>query len=147
MKDSGAGVPARTRSVEVCLWCGWAILVEGLLYVFYRGHDARFHWLMHFLVGASTASALMALYVVRARRPVHLPLVWIAAGHLLAMAPDFAFAFGIAHQQWMDVFLGHVSSHFVPGRNVTWLGVFAVSLGAYLFALRRAHQPTAVSMK
>lgn len=139
MNDSGSDVPARARTIELCLWCVWAVVVEGLLYFFYRDHDARFHWLTHFFVGASTALVLMALYVLRTGRPVHLPLVWIAAGHLLAMAPDFAFAFGIAHEAWMDVFLGHISSHYIPGRNVTWLGVFAVSLGAYLLALRRAH--------
>lgn len=138
MNGAGAAAPTRARALEVCLWCVWAILVEALLYAFYRGHDARFHWLTHFLVGASTALVLMALYVGRSHRPVHLPLLWIAGAHLFAMAPDFAFAFGIAHEPWMDVFLGHVSSHFMPGRNVTWLGVFALALGAYLFALRRA---------
>ena len=36
------------------------------------------------------------------------------------------------------MFLGHISSHYVAGRNLTWYGVFLVSLAAYLVALDRA---------
>ncbi len=28
------------------------------------------------------------------------------------------------HQRWMDVFLGHLSTHFIPGRNITWYVIF-----------------------
>ncbi len=47
------------------------------------------------------------------------------------MAPDFAFVEGVPHGRWMDVFLAHVSSHHILGRNWTWFAVFLVALGTY----------------
>ncbi len=134
--------PAPTGSaahaLRVCGWCAAAAAVEVALYASYRGHDARFHWFTHFFVGASAALAVMALVAAARARPVALPLVWVLAGHLFTMAPDFAFAAGAAHRRWMDVFLGHVSTHFVPGRNWTWYAVFLASLGLYLVVLDSA---------
>jgi hypothetical protein len=124
----------------VCLWCVAAVAVEVGLYASYRGHDARFHWFTHFFVGASAALVVMAAVAARTRRPVPLPLVWVLVGHLVAMAPDLAFVAGEAHRRWMDVFLGHISTHFVPGRNRTWYVVFVLSLGAYLVVLDRVRE-------
>ena len=44
----------------------------------------------------------------------------------------------------LPVFLGHISTHFVPGRNLSWFVVFLVALGAYLAVLARlpANQST-----
>jgi len=53
------------------------------------------------------------------------------------MFPDLLFAGGVAHQRWMDVFLGHNASHFVPGRNLTWFVVFLLAFGAHLLVLAR----------
>jgi hypothetical protein len=108
------------------------VAAEIALYASYRGHDARFHWFTHFFVGASAALVVMAAVAARTRRPVPLPLVWILAGHLVAMGPDLAFVAGHAHRRWMDAFLGHISTHFVPGRNWSWYAVFLLCLGAYL---------------
>lgn len=123
------------RALRLCAWCLAAVAVEAALYASYRGHDARFHWFTHFFVGASAALAVMAVVAAGRGRPVALPLVWVVAGHLLAMAPDLAFTAGVAHRRWMDVFLGHVSTHFVPGRNWTWYTVFLAALGLYLVVL------------
>jgi hypothetical protein len=125
------------RGLRVCAWCVAAVAVEIGLYASYRGHDARFHWFTHFFVGASAALLAMAVVAAVRRRPVPLPLVWVLVGHLVAMAPDLAFVAGEAHRWWMDVFLGHISSHFVPGRNWTWYSVFLGSLAAYLVVLDR----------
>jgi len=38
----------------------------------------------------------------------------------------------------MDLFLGHISSHFVAGRNVTWYVVFLGALAFYLAAVDRS---------
>ncbi len=131
--------PAQTagHALRVCLWCVIAVLVEVGLYASYRGHDARFHWFTHFFVGAAAALVAMTLVAARTRRPVPLPLVWLLVAHLAAMFPDFLFAAGVAHYRWMEVFLGHISTHFVPGRNLTWYAVFLASLGAYLVTLDR----------
>ncbi|MDQ3570524.1 MAG: hypothetical protein M3396_07870 [Actinomycetota bacterium] len=132
-----AAAADRSSALRVCLWCVIAVLGEIGLYASYRGHDARFHWFTHFFVGASLALVVMALVAARTRRPVPLPLVWPLLGHVVAMFPDFLFAGGIAHQRWMDVFLGHISTHFVPGRNLTWYLVFLACLAAYLAVLDR----------
>lgn len=125
------------RAIRLCLWCVAAVVAEVGLYLSYRGHDARFHWFTHFFVGASVALVVMTLVALRTRHPVPLPLVWILLGHLVAMFPGFLFTGGIAHYRWMDVFLGHLSSHFVVGRNVTWYLVLLASLGLYLALVDR----------
>ena len=138
MSDGPLSAAARrARAVRVCVWCVAAVVVEVGLYASYRGHDARFHWFTHYFVGASAALLVMTAVAWRRRRPVPLPLVWPLAGHLAAMAPDLAFVAGHAHRRWMDVFLGHISTHFVPGRNWTWYAVFLACLGGYLVVLAR----------
>lgn len=133
---------AASRSpVRVCLWCVVAVLAEAGLYASYRGHDARFHWFTHFFVGASVALVAMAAVAGRSRRPVPLPLVWIFLAHVVAMFPDFLFTAGIAHERWMDVFLGHITTHFITGRNLTWFLVFLAALGTYLAVLARLPRP------
>jgi hypothetical protein len=111
--------------------------LEAFLYASYRGHDARFHWFTHLFVGAGVAFLAMAAAALLARRPAPAPLLWPVLGHLIAAFPDVLFVAGIAHERWMDVFLGHLITHYVPGRNWTWYGIFLGSLAAYLFALHR----------
>ena len=137
MRTTSAAPLSTTRALRVCLWCAAAALVEVALYLSYRHHDGRFHWFTHFFIGASAALLVMTIVAVRTRRPVPYPLVGIVLGHLFAMFPDFLFEAGTAHYRWMDVFLGHLTSHFVPGRNWTWYVVFLVALGAYLATLDR----------
>ena len=124
-------------ALRVCSWCVVVVVLEALLYASYRSHDARFHWLTHFLVGASTALVLMAVWTWFRRRPAPFPLVWVVVAHLFAMVPDLLFRAGVAHKWWMDLFLLHVRSHFVPGRNLTWLVVFGFALTAYLVTIDR----------
>ena len=113
------------------------VVIEVALYLSYRGHDARFHWATHFLVGASVACGAMAVYAWRRQRPAPLPVAWVLVVHLYAMFPDFLFEAGTPHEWWMEVFLLHIRSHFVPGRNLFWLAVFAVALAGYLSVLDR----------
>ncbi len=128
--------------LRLCGWCVLAVAAEVTLYLSYRGHDARFHWFTHFFVGGAVALVLMALRAAATRRPVPLPLVWPVAGHVVAMTPDLLFTGGVAHERWMDIFLGHVSSHYGPGRNLTWYVVFLASLGLYLATVDRLRQRT-----
>ncbi len=79
----------------------------------------------------------MSFWALRTRRPVSYPFVWPAAAHVFAMTPDLLFAAGKLHEPWMDLFLGHVSSHYMPGRNLTWYVVFLVCLAGYLAAVDR----------
>ena len=127
----------RRGPLALCTWCLLAVLVEGALYGSYQAHEARFHWFTHFFVGASAALLAMTAAAAATRRPVPLPLVWPVLGHVIAMFPDFLFAGGVAHRRWMNVFLGHLSTHFIPGRNLTWYLIFVVCLGIYLVILDR----------
>ncbi len=138
MSAPAAVPPATARVLRLCLWCVLAVAVEIALYLSYRGHDARFHWFTHFFVGSAVALLVMSVVALRTRRPVPLPLVWPLLGHLYAMFPDFLFTGShIAHEPWMDVFLGHISTHFVPGRNLTWYVVFLAAVALYLGVLHR----------
>jgi hypothetical protein len=128
-------------SLRLCLRCVAAIAVEVVLYLSYRDHDARFHWFTHFFVGAAAALVIMAAVTARTGRPVAYPLVWPLLAHLVAMVPDLLFVGGVAHRRWMDVFLGHISTHFVPGGNLTWYLVFLASLAVYLLAVERSDGP------
>lgn len=114
------------------------VLVELGLYLTYFAHEARFHWFTHFFVGGTAAFLVMTVLARRFRRPVPMPLLWLLLGHLLAMFPDFLFQAGIAHQRWMDVFLGHLSSHFIPGRNWTWYAIWLVCMAVYLLSVASA---------
>ena len=125
------------KTLRVSLLSVLAVGLEAFLYASYRGHDARFHWFTHFFVGAGAALLAMAAVALRARRPVPAPLLWPVLGHLIAAIPDVVFVAGVAHHRWMDVFLGHLSTHYIPGRNWTWYGIFLGALAAYLLALHR----------
>jgi hypothetical protein len=128
-------------ALRLCIYCLAFIGVEIVLYFSYRHHDARFHWFVHFFVGASVALLGMSLVAWRTRRAVRFPLIWILVGHLFAMAPDLLFyAFSIIHRSWMDVFLWHIGAHFIPGRNWTWLGIFVASLAIYLWNVAKVEE-------
>lgn len=120
----------------------WSLLVGAyiafeLLFLSYRGYDARFHWFTHFFVGASVALIIMSTITWRTRRAVRLPLLWLLSAHLFAMFPDVLFSrLNIAHAtNWSDFFLLHIHSHFIPGRNITWYLIFITTLGLYLWVI------------
>ncbi len=123
--------------LRLCLWCTLAVAVEVGLYLSYQQHEARFHWFTHFFVGTSAALVVMSAVAWHQHRAIAYPLMWPIAGHIVAMFPDLLFTSGTAHYRWMDLFLGHISTHFVPGRNLTWYLVFLAALGLYLTVLAR----------
>lgn len=116
-------------------------VVELALFLSYQHRDGRFHWFLHFFVGASAALMVMTFAGFIRRRPVSRPLTAILAGHLIAMLPDILFGLGIVpHEEWMEIFLLHIAVHFMPGRNWTWYAVFLACLAAYLFTCWRFGQ-------
>ena len=121
------------------LWQLVALVVaEVWLYRSYAAHVAEFHWATHFLVGLTVAGLWSAAFLLLTGRPSRWQLLAILAFHLWAMWPDLAFRAGVPHAHWMDwVALGHVSSHYVPGGDATWLVVALVVAGAYAVLLRR----------
>lgn len=120
-------------SLKLCGYCRLFVLAEVLLYASYRHHDARFHFFLHFLVGASAALLLMALIAWRRRAAAPFPLLWILAGHLFAMTLDFLFLFfSIIHRGWMDVFLLHYPGALHPGPQPDLVSDFSAKPGRLL---------------
>lgn len=114
-----------------------AVGTEASLFRTYRDNNARFHWYVHFLVAGQVTLHALAF---RRRRGLHNPAapVAVVAVHLLAAAPDVLFMGGVAHRRWMDVFVGHISSHRMPGRNNTWYVLFLIALADYLRSGQRS---------
>jgi pimeloyl-ACP methyl ester carboxylesterase len=58
--------------------------------------------------------------------------------HLWAMWPDLLFRVGVPHYHWMDwLSLGHVSSHYLPGGDTSWLVLALLGAGGYAALLAR----------
>lgn len=114
------------------------LVAEILLFLTYSAHDARFHWATHFLVAVIVAFMVMAVYLRLRNAPGPRFLLLLILGlHLLAMAPDLLFRAGVPHAAWMDIFLGHVSAHYLPGGDTTWLVSAVIVVTGYVVALTR----------
>jgi pimeloyl-ACP methyl ester carboxylesterase len=132
-----AYAPLRPRTL---LWqLAVLVVAEIALYASYATHEARFHWATHFLVGLTAAALWRALFLLVAARPTRFQLLSILGFHLWAMWPDIVFrAPGIPHYGWMDwLALGHVSSHYMPGGDTTWLLLALAAAGGYAILLWR----------
>lgn len=124
---------ARTLLAQLAI----VVAVEALLLWSYGSDQAGFHWATHFLVGLAAAGVLNLAWLALKGAPMRGQLLSILVLHLYAMFPDVLFAEGVAHDDWMDVFLGHNSSHHVPGGVVAWLVVALASSGVYASVLSR----------
>ena len=126
--------PLRPLSLAVQLLL--LVVAEIALYVSYDVHDARFHWATHFLVGLAVASLVLLVRLLVTGAPGPRLLLPVVLGfHLFAMAPDILFRGGVPHHRWMDVFLGHITVHDMPGGDGTWLVVALTYLGLFVGAL------------
>jgi hypothetical protein len=111
---------------------------EVLLYLSYQHHDTRFHWFLHFFVGTSAAFGVMTLITYWSNRTILFPFLWLLVGHVIAMFPDILWSAELLpHQAWMDIFVLHISSHFIPGRNWTWYVIFLLCLALYLYVRQK----------
>jgi pimeloyl-ACP methyl ester carboxylesterase len=129
--------PLRPRTL---LWqLAVLVVAEIALYSSYATHEARFHWATHFLVGLTVAALWRALFLLVAARPTRFQLLSILGFHLWAMWPDLVFrAPGVPHYSWMDwLALGHISSHYLPGGDTTWLLIALIGSGGYAVLLWR----------
>lgn len=112
------------------------VLAELALFGSYDVHDARFHWATHFLVALAFTSLLLLarLLLTGASGPRYL-LLTVLGFHLFAMAPDLLFRGGVPHYRWMDLFLGHVAAHYLPGGDGSWLAIALTLTAVYVAAL------------
>lgn len=114
------------------------VLAEVLLFRTYSVHDARFHWATHFLVAVIVAAIVMIVLLALRKAPgPRFPLLLVLGLHLYAMAPDLVFRAGAPHAAWMDVFLGHISVHYLPGGDTSWLALAIAAVGTYTAMLSR----------
>lgn len=129
------GSPVRERAV---IAAAAAIGVEVLLFERYGAHEASFHWFTHLYVGGAAALLVLSGLTLLRRRESPYPAVWVVVGHVAALVPDLLYTLrDMAHRPWMDIFLGHLSTHFVPGRNATWFAVFTLAVAAYVLNVER----------
>lgn len=103
----------------------------------YAAEAASWHWYIHFFAGATVVLVVMTWWSWRHRRAVPLPLEWVLLAHFFAAAPDLVIPENIPHKPWQEVFVGHLASHYLPGRGLSWLVVFAAALAGYLLTLAR----------
>jgi len=112
------------------------VAAEVALYQSYSVHDARFHWATHFLVALIATALWQGIHLLVMGRPAPGQLVSIVVFHLWAMWPDLAFRAGEVHERWMDwAALGHVSAHYLPGGDDTWLVLALLAIGSYVLLL------------
>lgn len=122
--------PLRPRALLIQL--GILVVAEVVLFRSYFHHEAGFHWATHFLVGLTAGAVVNAVWLALKGAPARGQLLWVLGLHLYAMFPDLLFSPGlIPHDGWTDLFLGHISSHYVPGGDATWLLVALLASGAY----------------
>ena len=107
----------------------------------YAAEAASWHWYIHFFAGASVALVVMTWWSWRHRRAVPFPLGWVLLAHFFAAAPDLVIPENIPHKPWQEVFVGHLASHYLPGRGLSWLVLFAAALAGYLVTLARRTTP------
>lgn len=109
------------------------LLSEIALFASYWSRQASFHWFTHFYVGGIVALLGLTIWKSTSHRRVIWPLAWLLLAHLFAMLPDLFFSIiDLPHGRWMDIFFGHISSHYIPGRNWTWYVLFMISFAIYL---------------
>lgn len=121
--------PLRRRGLIVQLLL--LVLAEYGLFASYRAQDADFHWATHFLVGLTAAAVLHLAWLVVTAAPGRGVLISVLGAHLFAMFPDVLFRLGVPHAGWMNVFLGHIWVHHLPGGDVSWLVIALLACGAY----------------
>lgn len=126
--------PLRPRSLAAQLLV--LIVAEIALFASYGAHEARFHWATHFLVALGFAALLLLarLILTGAPGPRYL-LLFVLGLHLFAMAPDLLFRAGIPHSGWMNLFLGHIAVHHMPGGDGTWLLIALICTAAFVAGL------------
>lgn len=100
-------MPGRVR--RRLLWLGAPSLLLAPVFAFYAVYDGAPHFFLHTFMGWDVGLLLLLLFsrVGRSWSRVDGLVPMLLA--LYAMTPDFIYAAGPYHRDWMDVFLLHVS--------------------------------------
>ncbi len=108
---------------------------EALLFATYRDHEAGFRWAPHFLVAMTMWALVNLLWLALKGAPAGGQVLTFFGWHLFAVLPDLLWSAGRPHDDWMNVFLGHVALHHPPGGTYFWLFLAVVAGGAYAAVL------------
>jgi pimeloyl-ACP methyl ester carboxylesterase len=108
---------------------------EALLFATYRDHQAAAQWAPHLLVAMTMWALVNLLWLALKGAPAGGQVVTLLAWHLFAVFPDVLLTAGSPHDDWMNVFLGHVALHHVSGGEYLWLFSAVVAGGAYAAVL------------
>jgi hypothetical protein len=116
-----------------------ALLIgEGAIYAYYSSFGQPFHWANHLLPAIVVASIACIVWLLVRRRPLRGQVLLVLPLHLFAMAPDPLFSLAIRHHdEWMNVFGGHIWVHFLPFRLNGWLVLAALASGIYVALMIR----------
>ena len=124
------------RPVSMLLQLTFLVLAEIALFASYSAHDAEFHWATHFLVALTAAALFLLFRLLRTGTPgPRFLLLPVLGFHLYAMTPDLLFRVGVPHAAWMEVFLGHLIVHHLPGGDRSWLAIALTCSAVYVTAL------------
>lgn len=116
---------------------GAILVIELLLFVQYRGHGAGVHFWLHALMGLVTAFLIFTVLALRGKHPKGLLLAAFGL-HQYAMFPDYLYQWGIPHQPWMNIFLGHLWVDSLPYHEII-LPIAAILTGG-LYTLTRQNR-------
>lgn len=111
------------------------VAAEVFLFHLYSINKSDVHWAIHFFVGLSAASLFNLTWLLLKSAPAPGQLLSILVFHLIAMFPDFLFRAHVPHEPWMNVFLGHIEVHYIPGGATSLLVIALILCGTYLATL------------
>ena len=119
------------------------IAAEVLLLATYRDHEASAQWAPHLLVAMTMWAVVNLLWLALKGAPAGGQVLTLVGWHLFAVLPDLLLSAGRTHDDWMNVFLGHVALHRGSGGSYLWLfsalgacGLYAVVLSRWVQARR-----------
>ena len=124
------------RPVSLLVQLLVVVLAELALFASYGAHEAQFHWATHFLVALTAAALFLLARLLWTGIPgPQFLLLTVLGTHLYAMTPDLLFRLGAPHSPWMEVFLGHLTVHHLPGADRGWLVIALTCSATYVTVL------------
>lgn len=111
------------------------VAVELVIFRRYDAEQTRFHWSTHWLDAVAFTALLLARLLITGRPGPRYLIQMLVGFHVYAIVPDLMFSEGSAHTMWMNVFLGHIAEHYLPGGVTARLAIAVLSTAAYVAAL------------
>ena len=112
------------HSVRAISWIALVLYEVILLVHQYASRGTSWHYLVHSMIGAGLGLGIAAIIASVRHQPSN-PWLWALFLQTISMLPDYIFIFTrMPHDQWMDVFVGHISIHTSPQPLLIALMIF-----------------------